>query len=170
MDLSRLLMLSGLKESSAQQVNENHSERFDDEAQKFWNDAVVGSDEIFVDFEEFYSYVNSEYNIDSGRVMAVKNVMDDFANIYNTKGEEIGLEIEKGGKDAILAVNKGLDELDHGDFEKGLELITVGYHKAKESLVDFDDFVEEHSSDILDSMNYQDDPMGYHGVSTSDFL
>jgi hypothetical protein len=170
MDIGRLLFLSGLKETREKTINESHSERFNNEAKKFWDELVVGSEEIFVDFEEFYSYVNSEYNIDSGRVMAVKNVMDEFANLYNTKGEEIGLEIDKGGKEAILAVNKGLDELDHGDFEQGLKLITVGYNKAKKSLVDFEGFVEEYSNDILDSMSYQDDPMGYNGVSSSNFI
>lgn len=170
MDIGRLLLLSGI-ENSVPAVSESaNSESFDEYARYLWGENVVGSEEIFVDFEEFYSYVNSEYNIESNRVMAVKNVMDEFSKIYSVKSGDIGLEIEKGGKEAILAVNKGLDELEHGDFPSGLELITAGYKKATQALTDYDEFVQEHSQDIVNGMSNGDNGMASNGVQVSDFI
>lgn len=172
MDINRLMLLSGQAPLEHPEIVKE-SDEVQSVAKELWADKVLGLDEVFIDYEDLYSYVTSELNIDNSKLMSVKGVIDEFTKAFNDKSDDpdnIGLDISKGGDEARLALNKGIEQLEGGDYSNGIELLIIGYQKATAALIDKSEFMDEYSYEIEDTLSYRDNPNKYHGVGNSDFM
>ena len=171
MNLDRLLLLSGQRKPSEPVIKESMEDDYEEAVKAIWDDSVVDIEEMFVDYEELYSYVNSEFNIDNSKMLNVKGVVDEFANKFQNSDQPVGLDKDMDGEAALQAINNGLDQLEAGEFASAMELLIVGYQKATEALIDIDKFKDKYSAEIDDYLyDKNTDPYTARGLSRSDFL
>lgn len=170
MNMTELLILSGQMSNDKDIIAESR-ESFNAAAKYLWDELVMEiPDEFFTSYDELYSYVNSEMNVNNDSLGGAERAIRSFEKALSVKdGDKVGIPYENGAEAVMGLLDRGLDKLETEDNNEGVSDIIMSYTHASKAIMDFDEFVEQHNSEISELMG-NEDPYAERGVSRSDFI